>query len=113
LVVIHLKKGKARPCLKLKDYESPVAWRFGKPSTSSSLPLKCSVPEVVLYSLFCVFSDKMLSPSFILGASSVLLSLVSSAAAQQYINPDLYTPTNFFSKFNFITSDDPTHGYVE
>jgi hypothetical protein len=55
----------------------------------------------------------MLSPSFVLGVSSVILSLVSSGYAQTYVNPDIYTPATFFSRFNFDTADDPTHGYVE
>jgi hypothetical protein len=42
-----------------------------------------------------------------------LLLLGSLANAQMYITPDIYTPSNFFSKFNFTTDDDPTHGYVE
>jgi hypothetical protein len=42
-----------------------------------------------------------------------LLALSSAANAQMYINPDIYSPSNFFSKFNFVTVDDPTNGYVE
>lgn len=47
----------------------------------------------------------------------VFLSLLSSLGAvvnaQAYTNPDIYLPSNFFSKFNFFTDADPTHGYVE
>jgi hypothetical protein len=42
-----------------------------------------------------------------------LLSLISSSVAQLYVNPDIYDTTNFFSKFNFASGDDPTHGYVD
>lgn len=42
-----------------------------------------------------------------------VLSLLSSAAAQLYVNPDIYDSSNFFSRFTFATADDPTHGYVD
>lgn len=55
----------------------------------------------------------MLSPSFVLGVGFVILTLFSSTSAQTYVSPDIYTPSSFFSRFNFVTEDDPTHGYVE
>jgi len=39
--------------------------------------------------------------------------LFSCAYGQLYINPDIYTPSNFFDKFNFATANDPTNGYVD
>jgi hypothetical protein len=55
----------------------------------------------------------MLSPSFVLGVGSVILTFFSSTSAQTYVSPDIYTPSTFFSRFNFVTENDPTNGYVE
>jgi hypothetical protein len=48
-------------------------------------------------------------------SSSLALALVVSVAAQEkfYALTDTYDATNFFDKFNFITDDDPSGGYVE
>ncbi|ETN37396.1 uncharacterized protein HMPREF1541_08387 [Cyphellophora europaea CBS 101466] len=43
--------------------------------------------------------------------SVLCLGLVSLSRAG-YILQDDYSPTNFFSQFDFFTADDPTHGYV-
>jgi hypothetical protein len=53
----------------------------------------------------------MFSSRSLVGLS--FLSLLSSSAAQLYINPDIYDTSNFFSKFNFAAGNDPTHGYVD
>jgi beta-glucanase (GH16 family) len=58
----------------------------------------------------------MLSSSLAFGVGSALLSFstLSSVSAQVwYNNVDLYDSSNFFSRFQFATADDPTHGYVD
>jgi hypothetical protein len=44
---------------------------------------------------------------------SLIGAAFSAVQAPMYNNPDYYTPSNFFSKFNFNPEDDPTHGYVD
>jgi hypothetical protein len=53
--------------------------------------------------------------SFLLRTAVLVHSFVYSSFAQTnlYINPDYYTPSNFFTKFTFQTVNDPTHGFVE
>jgi len=48
--------------------------------------------------------------------TSVLFSslvLAPACLAQSYSLTDSYIPSNFFSKFDFFTGADPTHGYVD
>ncbi|KAF2669788.1 hypothetical protein BT63DRAFT_453973 [Microthyrium microscopicum] len=54
-----------------------------------------------------------MSKSLSLFAISAFSLISSSYASGLYINPDVYDSTNFFSKFNFFTDADPTHGYVD
>jgi hypothetical protein len=53
--------------------------------------------------------------SFLLRAAVLVHSFAFSSFAQTnlYINPDYYTPQNFFSRFTFETENDPTNGFVE
>ncbi|KAF4547677.1 putative glycosyl hydrolases family 16 protein 1 [Elsinoe fawcettii] len=43
---------------------------------------------------------------------TLLSALFATALAQSYRLTDTYTPANFFSKFDFFTAPDPTHGFV-
>jgi hypothetical protein len=48
--------------------------------------------------------------------SSLILALspfLSSVSATFYAQSDIYEGATFFDKFNFITDDDPSGGYVE
>jgi hypothetical protein len=50
----------------------------------------------------------MRTSTFLFGVSQ----LAASASAINYALVDSYTPSNFFSKFNFITGDDGTGGFA-
>ena len=41
-----------------------------------------------------------------------ILTLMVTATCATYQLAELYSPDNFASKFDFITYDDPSHGYV-
>ena len=40
-------------------------------------------------------------------------ALIATSSAQTYVLTDNYTPSNFFSKFNFFTGKDPNDGFVK
>ena len=45
--------------------------------------------------------------------SALFLSLASIAAAKYTLQSDYVSGGNFFSNFDFFTSGDPTHGFVQ
>ncbi|KAK7527798.1 concanavalin A-like lectin/glucanase domain-containing protein [Phyllosticta citriasiana] len=46
-------------------------------------------------------------------APLILLTILLSRAAADYVLVDDYEPSNFFDKFDFFTANDPTQGYVD
>lgn len=57
-----------------------------------------------------------MAPSFLHLATTVAVALSITApvgAASQYALKTQYDHTNFFDEFNFISSDDPSNGYVD